>query len=345
MLKIRRFLVVFVLAAGVLLSACGETTPYDIPALTSTLSGTLRPDPSATATALPTGTHSPLPSPTITPSPEPIYYEVQSGDNFSSIAARYGIDPADLMTANPTVNASVLQVGTSLLIPVTLTPKPTPTITAELSPTPTKTAELSPTPTPQAMVLSDPACYPDALGGLWCFVLVENTQDAPLENVSGLIVLGEGEDALQEVAITPLNLLTAGEALPMSAYFLPPLPENIIPFVQIDYFLPVMTEDDRYLPAEIVEQNVDIQDDGQMAVVSGEIRLPGGQPAAGYVWVNATAFDQEGLVVGIRRWEAEDDLTPGGGVPFELRVYSLGGSIERVDVLVEAGRSLGNGEE
>ena len=345
MLQTRRFSMILALIVVLVLSACAEAAPSGGSTPTSTKPGTLQLDPSGTATAFPTGTLSLPPSATITPSPTPVYYEVQSGDNFSSIAARYGIDLSELLTANPMIDASVLQVGTSLLIPVTLTPEPTPTSTTEFSPTPTTPPEISPTPTPQTVMLSDPVCYSDALGGLWCFVLVENMQDEPLENVSALIALGEGEQALQEIAITPLNLLPDGEALPMSAYFQSPIPQNITPFVQLEYFLPVMPGDDRYLSVEMVEQKVDIQDDGQMAVVSGEISLSGDQPGAEYVWVNATAFDQDGKIVGIRRWEAMEDLDPGSRLTVDLRVYSLGGSIERVDVLVEAKRGFDQGEE
>jgi hypothetical protein len=54
------------------------------------------------------------------------------------------------------------------------------------------------------------------------------------------------------------------------------------------------------------------------------------------VWVAATAYDATGRVVGLRRWEWAEGLSPGGSLPFELMIASLGGRIERVEFAVEA---------
>ena len=321
-------LVVFLLVI-VTLSACAPAAPPpDAPTPSPSLHGTLRPYPTATATAtpLPTGYLSPTPSPTITPTPTPVYYDVLEGDDMYSIGWRFKVSPAAIMTANPDVNPRAMGVGTSLLIPITPMPDPTPT----------PMVELSPTATPIFANIQAPDCHPDALGGLWCFVLVVNDQEEAVENVSGVVTLRDGEEVRRESAIMPLNLLPAGAALPLIAYFQPPIPEAYTISARVDFLLPVMPDDQRYLPVEIEAQDISFSAEGRIAAVSGSLTLPARQPQTRYVWLNATAFDQDGRVVAVRRWDSPDPLSPGGRIPFSTFLYSLGGPIDRVDLLVEA---------
>ena len=201
---------------GLLVSACspGTRQQTSVGTPTATLDGTLRPFPSdtPTITPLPTNYVSPTLSPTITPTPTNVYYEVGEEDDMGGIAYLYGIKVADLMTANPDVNPRAMSVGMTLLIPITPSPPPEATPTSDQ---PQATA----TPTEEPKV--PPDCYQDALGGMWCFALYENDTDSPLENVSGVISLGKAEDARQETAITPLNLLPAGTAQPLDCLFCP----------------------------------------------------------------------------------------------------------------------------
>ena len=328
MLKMVRFSYILLLIISFALAACAPGSPELTQTATRTAAGTLRPYPSdtPTATPLPTGYSSPTPSPTITPTPTQVLYEVQRGDDMYSIAFRYGIEPSVLMTANPTVNPGLMSVGTSLLIPITPMPEATPTMPAEPSPTPTLRYE--------AQLVPD--CYPDAFGGLWCFVLFENNEPAAIENVTGMVILGEGEDARQEIALTPLNVLPSGESLPLVAYFHPPLPAAYSVTAQVDFLLPMMPDDDRYLPITAAEQTVTLRDNDRVAQVEGALVLPDDAADAAYVWVNATAFDVEGHVVGVRRWKAGEDIQAGERVTFNILVYSLGGPIDRVDLLFEA---------
>ncbi len=148
--------------------------------------------------------HLPQPS---TPTPTNVYYEVQANDDMGGIAYYYGISVADLMTANPDIDPRAMTVGMQLLIPITPTPPPTATPTFGKRSDNIRSDRRSGNP-------AAPDCYLDALGGMWCFVLYENNSERALENVSAIITLGEGEGALQETAIMPLNLLPAGTALP-----------------------------------------------------------------------------------------------------------------------------------
>ena len=322
---------VLVVLVGIVFSACTQQPSNVNETPTRTLAGTLRPYPSATssATPLPTGYSSPTPSPTVTPTPTPVIYEVQTGDDMYSIAFRYGLSPQAIMTANPTVNPRAMSVGTTLLIPIT----PVPGTTATATPAP---EELSPTPTQLYSQLHQPDCYPDALKGLWCFVLVENDEDGALENVSAVIELESDGETRQEIAVMPLNLLPPGESLPLIAYFQPPVPGEYTVTARVDFLLPVMPEDDRYLDANITEQTITLREDGRVAQITGELALPGDQPGAQYVWVHATGYDDAGRVVAVRRWDSFGDVPPGETVLFEFSLYSLAGAIERVALLVEA---------
>jgi LysM repeat protein len=318
----------FLTLVGILLGACAPEAPPAAATSTPTLDGTLRPYPSPTAshTPLPTDYVSPTPSPTVTPTPTLVYYEVLDGDDMYSIGWRFNVSPYQIMTANPTVNPRAMSVGTSLLIPVTPNPDPTET----------PIVQLTPTATPMFSALPEPDCYPDALGGLWCFVLVENDQDEPVENLTGVVTLRYGEETRRESAILPLNLLPAGASLPLIAYFQPPIPTAYTVSAQVDFLLPVMPGDQRYLPVSMQDQVIKLSQDALMATVSGWLSLPNNLPATRYVWVNATAFDEDGHVVAVRRWDSPDQLSAGERIPFELFLYSLGGPIDQVALLVEA---------
>jgi hypothetical protein len=82
-------------------------------------------------------------------------------------------------------------------------------------------------------------------------------------------------------------------------------------------------------------QQTNILNDGLAAEVGGEVTSQAGQDAS-QVWMAAVAYDSSGSVVGLRRWEAAAPLPAGGRLPFALNVYSVGGTIMKVDLLVEA---------
>jgi len=325
----KRMIVIFLLGLVALMaSACSQGTITETISLTGALTETLMPYPSDTqsATPLPTGYSSPTPSPTITPTATPVYYEVQLGDDMISIGWLFDVSPEVIMTANPTVDPRAMSVGTSLLIPIT----PMPEVSA------TATQALESSATPDLSDLGEPDCYSDSLGGLWCFVLFENTQNSDQENVSAIITLSNDDQTQQEVAILSLNLLPVGTSLPLVAYFQAPILEGFTISARLDFSLPVMADDQRYLDAEIGEQNVAYSDDGLMAVVSGVIDLPEDGPDSAYMWVCATAFDADSHIVAVRRWDSTAAVPAGQDLPFELTLYSLGGAISRVDLVVEA---------
>lgn len=324
-----QFLAWLLITLGLMLAACAPIEPQATPTGLSTQTSTLRPYPSntASATPLPSDFVTSTPSPTLIPTPTPLYYEVQTGDDMYSIAWRYGLSPAVLMTANPTVNPRMMSVGTNLLIPITPQPEET---------QPTVVVQFTPTLTPRYKTLQEPDCYPDALGGLWCFVLVTNREDGALENISARVSLQAGEEVRQEEAIMPLNLLPVGESLPLIVYFEPPVPGDWTVTAEVEFLLPVMPEDDRYLSTEILNLSITKSEDGLVAQVSGDIIIEAGQPEGDYLWLSATALDAEGHVVAVRRWDAEGPFEPGATFPFSINLYSMGEPIDQVNLLVES---------
>ncbi len=335
-------MLLYLIIAGLSLSACASGTPVSQEDPTGTPEGTLWlfPSDTPTGTPLPTGYVTATPSPTITPTPTQVYYEVRLNDDMYAIAFRYGLEPQAIMTANPDVDPNAMIVGMQLLIPITPSPEPTATPTTNT----TAAVEETNTPAPQAVTLREPDCYPDAAGGLWCFILAENENDSARENVSAQVTLSEGETTWQETAIMPLNLLPAGESLPLIAYFQGPLPAQYTVTAELDFYLPVMPDDSRYLPVEIVDDVVEINADGDVASVAGTLALSGDQQDAQYTWVSATAFDAEGHIVAVRRWDASVPLVAGGELPFAISLYSFSGEIDRVILLAEAQPKMESGD-
>jgi hypothetical protein len=66
------------------------------------------------------------------------------------------------------------------------------------------------------------------------------------------------------------------------------------------------------------------------AEVNGEVMLAGGASVS-RLWVVAIAYDANNRIVGTRRWESVSD-----GQIFSLTVASLGSTIDRIQLIVEA---------
>ena len=149
------------------------------------------------------------------------------------------------------------------------------------------------------------------------------------------LVGADGVELASGPALLPLNILPPGTSLPLGVHFVSGVPPAAQPRVQVLTAVRLLPGDTRYLPVAL--QNVTVQVDwqGRSAQVSGQTGLPPESKAAASVWVAATAYDEQGRVVGYRRWEG-GDLQPGGSLPFVMRVSSLAGRIERVEFAVEA---------
>jgi len=303
-----------ILLGSLALTACSNPT----------LEATLTPRPTGLLTPFHTLTPSPI-APTattlavipVTPAatPTPFMHSVADGETMIGIAYQYGISLEELQAANPGVDPHFMGVGLQLIIP----------IGGEIP-------EVLPTPTPVPAEWSQPTCYRTGDGGAWCLMLVRNTTQAGLENLSAWIGLftGQGENLTGQVANAPLNLLRPGEAMPLMAYFAPPLPQGLEARGEPLTALAVAADDTRYLDLPVDAGQTVISEDGGQAKVSGEVVIPEGIPTPSQLWVLAVAYDAAGEAVGARKWESA------GEGSFEITVFSLGERIARVEVLIEA---------
>lgn len=256
------------------------------------------------------------------PSPTPLLYTIAVGDTFTRIADRFGVSVADLQNANPGIAPNALTIGMTIRIPTG----------------PQDALTVVPTPTPVPLNIGQVDCFPTSGGGLWCFALVENPYPNPLENIAVQLMLvdANNEVVAEQVAVTPLNILYSGRRMPVAAYFPPSLETGLLPRVQAVSSTSLLPIDLRYLPAEAQNITVSVDWSGRSARVTGSVVLLGNNASASQVRLAAVVYDLQGHVVGVRRFDLSGGLEPGGRLPFDVEVGSLGGVIALVDVLVEA---------
>ena len=255
------------------------------------------------------------------PSPTPFTYTVKSGDTISSIALQFGVSMDDLQAANPEISPNSMSIGQVIRIP-----------------SDPENPSGEPTPTPAPFTVRQIECYPTTDRGMWCFVLVHNAFSDFMENVSAQVTLvDEGNEVIaSQTALLPLNILPPNASLPLAVFFPPEIPFDAKPQVQILTGIRLLPNDERYLPATVSNTLVQVNADGRSARVNGQVLMPASASDASQVWVAATAYDEAGRVVGIRRWEWDDGLAAGGSLPFEFLLSSIGGEISRVEFAVEA---------
>lgn len=321
-------------------------TPYHSPTHTSGVSEAV----TSTPTRRPA-------TPTIPPPPTatPIYYEIQRGDTLLGLALRYHVSLEALQDANPDVDPNFLSVGTEIIIPLWAQETG-----AEATPLPT--------PTPLPLATSDPYCYPDTGGGAWCFALVENEQETPIELATAWMTIydGEGEPITGTMALAPLNVIAPGVSMPLTAFFPPPLPASVQASIAILTALPLLPDDQRYVDLFLGVEEQEILKTGLEARVQGTVRylaptIPSPEPtlATGTPAPTGTApptptlappspaifsvvviaYGEDDRIVGVREWESDRLLMPEESLSFELSAFSLGPPIARVQVLAEGRRA------
>ena len=309
----------------VALAAC---TPFEpaatltpLPTCTGALKPYTGPAPSVTPSPTNAATVTPLPSAT----PTPRTHVVRAKEDLWGIALRYGLTLEDLLTANPTVDPRFLSIGANLMIPAPL-----------YSPTPD--AANPPLPTPVGLDLVAPVCYPSREGGLWCFTTAVNGQEFSIEALSAAIRLydqGTGK-ILSQTAYAPLNLVPPGGTMALSAYFPAPAPVTFDATAELLTALPVPPAAGRFLAVQQPGTDIEISADGLSAVASGAFQLSDAQAAASRIQAAAIAYDSQGRVTGVRRWESLEPLSGSASIDFQFTVYAAGATIDRVVVLVEA---------
>ena len=303
------------LAFIILLTSCApqptQSAPSTIeliPFVTSTQSPTKTPEGLVAA-------ETPLPSPT------PFTYTVQTGDTISSIALEFGVSIDNLQAANPEISPNAMAVGTVLKIP-------------SIPDNPSG----EPTPTPASITVKQIECYSTVDKGMWCFILINNDFSDLIENVSAQVTLIDINNATlaSQMALLPLNILPPNTSLPLAVFFRPDVPANAKPQVQVLTAIRLLPHDERYLSATINNTLVEVDADGHNAQVRGLVLSQNQSLDATQIWVAATAYDNAGHVIGVRRWESSTALPAGGSLPFEFMISSIGGRIARVEFALEA---------
>jgi LysM repeat protein len=272
---------------------------------TSTPENTSTPDVVIADTPLPTST--------------PITYVIQSGDTLSALAEKFKVSQDELRAANPEVDPNNMSIGTTIMIPDGST---------------AQAAESTPTPVP--VPITQAVCHPTADNGLWCFALIHNNTSDALENVTALISLTDqtGSEVAGQPASLPLDILPPNTSLPVYTFFANTSADTH-PQVQLLSALQLNTSSTRYLPAKLENTLAQIDSSGRLAQVSGQIHLPAESKTATQVWVAAVAYDKEGLVIGVKRWEG-GAIQPGMTLPFNFFMAGIGGKIDSVEFAVEA---------
>ncbi|MBN2502896.1 MAG: LysM peptidoglycan-binding domain-containing protein [Anaerolineales bacterium] len=306
-----------------LLAACGNSaaTPDEAQSTTAPTRALIQyqsPTPTLDQTVTPPPIQPTVPA---LPTATPFLYTVVDQDTLIGIAVKFNVSLEDLLAANPEVDPRALSIDTVLVIP-------------------TGEGEVVslPTPTPVPVSFSEPACYLNTAGGLWCLVVTQNNAPNALENLSANIYLYSeaGEVLDSQVATAPLNVFGSNQRLALAAYFSPPLPAWRFAQAQLLTALPVPDADDRYLPVAISDLEIAILQDSVTAEISGDVHLTGGERSANIIWVAAVAYAEDDRVVGFRRWEATNELPPESSLNFAFEVYSLDAPIAQVEVYAEA---------
>ena len=285
--------------------------------------------PYATETSTPTVTATPEYAPTATLAPTqtstPMTYTVKANDTLFEIAANFGLTTDQIKAANPSVNPYLLDKGMVIIIP-------------EAGSTPAATQGL-PAATPYPLTVSDAQCSPSLTGGLYCFGEVGNDQPLTADAISAEFRLTDpvSGEVLTQKALVPLNRVGTGNRLPLFAYFAPPVFSNaqvnlqLLSAASIEAASAVQSAN-----VTIESPDIQISANGLSAVVNAQAVLDAAEGVSASIWVAAAAYDAQGRIVGIRRYQSSEALSAGGAMPFTVNIYSIGGKIEKVELFGEA---------
>jgi LysM repeat protein len=283
----------------------------------------LRPYHTATRDLLSAQTPSATPQ-LVFPTPTPLTYTVVAGDSLNGISQKFGVSLSDLLAANPDVTGATLSIGTVLTIPTT----------------PISTPIAGPTPVPLPFTRVD--CWPSGDGGMWCFAAITNSSGDTLENLIAQISLldSAGAVVVTQTTMAMLDILPPGKSTALAVLFPAPVPQEVTPQAQLSSAVRILPFDVRYAPVTVENVLVNVDWSGLSAQVQGQVVPQAGQTTVEIpterVWVAATAYDENGRVVGVRRWESDSPMPAGGNLPFNFLISSVGPVIDRVEIQAEA---------
>ena len=239
----------------------------------------------------------------------------------SAIALRYGVETSAIIAANPSINPNAMSIGTKIIIP---------------SQSSSGFTLLSATPIP--LNAGPLTCNRSRDEGFWCFLLVKNNQDVPVENLQARIAIGNNQAGQAKELLTsaPLNILYPGKSIALSAFFPSAISEPLQTRYEMVSALAVQDGASRYLETRLENLQITKGINNLSAKAYGEVSLTASGSNASAVWAAGIAYDSQGNVVGVRRWESNAPLISGQKISFLFQVYSTGSAIERVEILLEA---------
>jgi LysM repeat protein len=249
--------------------------------------------------------------------PEPIIYTVVAGDSLSSIAFRFGVELNTLILANPGVNANAMPIGMKLVIPPvgdageaytsSMTGLPTPVINSDVK----------------------PDCYPLEDGQWICFLLIHNSLNMNIGNITGQVkTMGS---PVIFTAACPLDMVLAGETIPLIAWI---NGIEIDPEAMTGSLTSAVTLDQaeaRYEGVSVTPHAETYPIDRRSVIIDGTLT----PPESGNLRVLAYAQDNQGHVIGFRVWESSDSVSSGLAQSFQIHLYSLAGAITSVHLLAQ----------
>jgi LysM repeat protein len=167
---------VTILMLALLVAGCATTqTPTPVVSVptqapTWTPQPTYTPNPTYTPfpkpTVLPpTATPAPTSTPAPTATPTPVTYVVKPGDMLNSLAQQFSVAPEAIIAANSITNPNIIEVGSVLVIPLTVTAELSATVPISVTPQPVAVrpaAPVAPRPAPANFVYPKPQIlYPE----------------------------------------------------------------------------------------------------------------------------------------------------------------------------------------
>jgi LysM repeat protein len=269
--------------------------------------------------------------PTIGPSPTPFTHVVKKDDTLLGIAIRYGVSLEELLAANPGINPTILSIGQQIIIP---------------GPEGDSASAFLPEATPVPIEPTPVTCYRTPADSLWCLTAIRNEGPSELEGISVIIMLfdQDGNQLASSPAYGPINLLPVGRVMPLAVNFPAHAPEYAIALAQPMTAFYASHVDERYVNVEVKQRSDKAGAGKRDWQVNGQLELGKDlDRKIDRIVLLGIAVDDNGQVVGFRKWKAGGDFAPGEAVPFEIVVNSLGPAIDHVEILVEA--SLASSEE
>jgi LysM repeat protein len=280
-----------------------------LPLTSSTATRTMAPPPDSENT-----------TPVLGPTPTPFVHIVQQGETLLGISFRYGVDLDALLLVNPGVDPGFLTIGQQLRIPG-----------SDGEPV----DYLLPTPTPVPLSLGPVSCYDSPSGRMVCLLSVENGTAFDLESVAVLISLFDSKGNLVQanMADSPLELLSAGDSMPVSAAF-SSRPQNfqyVSAEVRSAIAVPVGQ-------VEVIEMSLEVnvqvlQPEIGLAHLEGEVLFADGiDTEVSQVRILGIVRDALGRYIGYNLWDSPVLEAGVERVPFSLDVYSLGPRLAGVEL-------------